>query len=93
MPRSKNRHTRRAQKARRRTRERERNYAREALSAPGCPTPDKAAFKTRAEAQSHLGRLWSMKGAPPGKLPCRVYRCPCGMFHLTSKPRSAPTGG
>lgn len=32
-----------------------------------------------------LGQTWQqMRGT---QLPCRYYRCPCGFWHLTHKPR------
>ena len=52
-----------------------------------CPTPTKVAFTSRAEAQRGMGSFWRTAGR--GKpMPTRVYRCPCGKWHLTSKPRS-----
>lgn len=49
----------------------------------GCPTPHKAAFPTRYDAERYLARSWG-KLAPGGYAAVRVYTCPCGLRHLTS---------
>ncbi len=49
----------------------------------GCPTPHKAAFASRYEAERYLARSWS-KLVPGGYAAVRVYECPCSYRHLTS---------
>lgn len=49
-----------------------------------CPTPQKVAHPTRQQADRALGRAW--RQGRNAHLPCRAYHCPCGMWHLTSKP-------
>lgn len=50
-----------------------------------CPQPKKAAYKTEAEANKALIRVWQK--APDEKVPLRPYECECGRWHLTSKVR------
>lgn len=52
----------------------------------GCPTPDKHAYENPYTARKGLSRALR-KGAHGGRLPRRFYRCPCGKYHLTHKPR------
>ena len=54
---------------------------------PPCPARGKRRYPTREDAERGLGNIWAHghnKG--PGSLPCRAYLCPCGNWHLTSKP-------
>jgi hypothetical protein len=50
-----------------------------------CPCPSKTAFESKRRAEKALGRTWR-KPRQSGPLPTRSYRCPCGMWHLTSAP-------
>lgn len=51
---------------------------------PPCPTPGKKRFKTREKASAELRLFWRTSGK--GKvMPNRVYQCPCGYWHMTSK--------
>ena len=59
--------------------------ASKASRGKNCPTPNKNAYPNREQAHASLRRQW--RQPRPGKhLPTRVYRCPCGAWHLTSKP-------
>ncbi|WP_044027513.1 hypothetical protein [Corynebacterium glutamicum] len=49
-----------------------------------CPTPQKKRFPTWMDAQAELSR--ALQTGRQRKLPQRIYKCPCGRFHLTSKP-------
>lgn len=56
-----------------------------------CPTPKKVDFFTQHAAQASMDRIHrgiaERGGQRPGEvLPTRVYMCPCGMYHLASKP-------
>ncbi len=44
-----------------------------------CPTPTKIPYGTRAQAEKVM-----LATAARG-IPMRVYRCPCGAYHLTRK--------
>lgn len=58
---------------------------------PPCPTPRKQKFKTEAAADAAMGLFWRTAGR--GKaMPCRVYRCVCGGWHTTSKPKLSARG-
>lgn len=48
-----------------------------------CPHPRKAAYRTEAEANTAMLRVWQK--APEQKVPLRAYECECGRWHLTSK--------
>lgn len=50
---------------------------------PNCPTPHKLAFHSEQHALQVL-RYWGYDGRPTR--PQRAYQCPCGAWHLTSKP-------
>jgi hypothetical protein len=52
---------------------------------PECPTPEKKAFMTRKRAYKVL-RGVRMNGETT-ELPNRVYKCPCGYWHLTKQRR------
>ncbi|AYN58528.1 hypothetical protein HOU70_gp47 [Arthrobacter phage Liebe] len=47
---------------------------------PGCPHPAKGAYADEAAVSAALRR------SRVSGLPIRVYPCPCGAWHLTSKP-------
>lgn len=49
----------------------------------GCPTPGKAAFGSRYDAERFLVRSWS-RLKPGGYAAVRVYMCECSKLHLTS---------
>lgn len=49
-----------------------------------CPTPQKKRFPTWMDASVELSR--ALQTGRQRKLPQRIYKCPCGRFHLTSKP-------
>lgn len=49
-----------------------------------CPTPQKKRFHTWLDASLELSR--ALQTGRQRKLPQRIYKCPCGRFHLTSKP-------
>lgn len=50
-----------------------------------CPTPGKSAYDSRAAAERAMGTFWhKMRNE---SAPTRSYRCPCGSWHLSSKPR------
>lgn len=49
-----------------------------------CPTPQKKRFPTWLDASVELSR--ALQTGRQRKLPQRIYKCPCGRFHLTSKP-------
>lgn len=50
-----------------------------------CPTPGKAAYGNRSKAES---ALHSPRLAQTYYSPTRTYKCPCGQWHLTAKPRA-----
>ena len=52
---------------------------------PECVTPYKRKHPTQFHAEQALARTWK-RGRHGGALPVRVYQCPCGAWHLTSKP-------
>lgn len=59
--------------------------ASKASRGKNCPTPNKHAYPNREQAHASLRRQW--RQPRPGKhLPTRAYRCPCGAWHLSSKP-------
>lgn len=47
-----------------------------------CPTPDKNPYATDADAVANAAAAIRKRG---GYL--RIYRCPCGAWHLTHKRR------
>lgn len=53
---------------------------------PTCPTPGKRKFRSQSAADRELGNFW--KSCPKGakRLPIRVYKCPCGYWHMTKRP-------
>lgn len=52
-----------------------------------CPTPGKVGFNSRRSAEKGLERFWrTFRGK---KAPVRCYKCPCGRWHHTSKPKAA----
>lgn len=53
-----------------------------------CPCPTKKGWNNRSDAVDALHAAWR-KGRP-GKLPLRVYLCPCEKWHLTSRPLNHP---
>lgn len=55
---------------------------------PGeCPNPHKMSFDTFRAAEQELNQLKRKRfRGGSKKRPCRVYRCTCGQYHLTSKP-------
>lgn len=52
---------------------------------PECPTPFKRKHPTKHHATQAMSRAWR-RARHGGALPTRVYLCPCGAWHLTSKP-------
>lgn len=54
------------------------------MSLEDCPTPRKRRFKTQANAENEIERFWASGRAQ--KMPCRTYLCPCGRWHMASKP-------
>ncbi|AXH70435.1 hypothetical protein HOT75_gp048 [Gordonia phage Daredevil] len=53
-----------------------------------CPTPSKTVYGSGYEAERAMYKMWRAGRARRGnKLPSRTYRCPCGKWHLTSKPK------
>lgn len=50
-----------------------------------CPTK-KRGYRNRNAAQRKMYQVIH-GNCHGGKLPIRVYRCPCGYWHLTSKPK------
>ena len=50
-----------------------------------CPTPQKRRYANHTQADNAMRKFWATgsKGKP---MPCRTYQCPCGGWHLTSKP-------
>ncbi|MCD2127019.1 hypothetical protein [Rhodococcus ruber] len=57
----------------------------EANRRRGCPTPEKAAFRCRVDAERALVHAWAHRERG-GYVPVRVYSdCPCKMWHLTSR--------
>ncbi len=52
---------------------------------PPCPYPGKRKYRTQEAAESDMHHFWATGGR--GKvMPCRVYLCSCGRWHMTSKP-------
>ena len=47
-----------------------------------CPTPDKQRYITHAGAAADL--RWIQAHSNASVWPCRVYKCACGYWHLTS---------
>jgi len=57
----------------------------EANRRRGCPTPEKAAFRCRVDAERALVHAWAHRERG-GYVPVRVYSdCRCKMWHLTSR--------
>lgn len=50
-----------------------------------CPTPYKRKHPTEHHAGQAISRAWR-RGKHGGALPVRCYLCPCGAWHITSKP-------
>lgn len=55
-----------------------------------CPTASKTPWGTEAAAEEALAWILEQQDAWREKLPCRVYRCECGAWHLTSLPADGP---
>lgn len=57
-----------------------------------CPTPSKQSYPDPESADAELARIRSsmdLNLLPPGlRIPSRVYHCPCGRWHLTSRPHA-----
>jgi hypothetical protein len=53
---------------------------------PWCPCPDKTAFRTEESAGRALARMPVLYG------PIAFYRCRCGRWHLTARPRGDEAG-
>lgn len=51
---------------------------------PPCPTPNKRAFPTWMKANSAMRHIW--QNGRQQHMPIRVYKCPCGHFHMTARP-------
>ena len=60
--------------------------SRRRAKARPCPTATKTAWGTEADAEDALASILEQGDAWREKLPCRVYRCECGAWHLTSVP-------
>ena len=58
--------------------------SRRRAKARPCPTATKTAWGTEADAEEALAAILEQGDAWREKLPCRVYRCECGAWHLTS---------
>lgn len=82
------RHAREPRKSRRRRSREERRHRYPADTHPApptaCPTPTKLAFHDQDHAQQTL-RYWNYGNA--AYRPERAYPCPCGSWHLSSKPQ------
>lgn len=50
-----------------------------------CPTPWKKSHPIREQAEQAMMKFWR-KPKRGAVMPCRVYQCPCGAWHTTSKP-------
>ncbi len=64
-----------------------------AAPRPGCPHPEKRAFRNKRDATRALaysrtitGHL-TAQGLPAGHPPTAAYRCRCTAWHLTSQPQ------
>ena len=55
-----------------------------------CPTAAKTGWGTEEAAEEALAVILEQRDAWREKLPCRVYLCPCGKWHLTSVEHEAP---
>ena len=53
----------------------------------------KTAWGTEADAEEALAVILEQRDAWREKLPCRVYRCECGAWHLTSVETVGPVTG
>jgi hypothetical protein len=53
-----------------------------------CPTPRNKAHPNEAQAVNAMRSEWAHPR--PGRKPCRVYECPCGMWHTTKHPTPPP---
>lgn len=52
-----------------------------------CPTPAKVAYSSVGNAQRGAAKFARMRIADGEHFdPMYIYRCPCGMLHLTRKP-------
>ena len=49
-----------------------------------CPTPMKKAYPFKSHASNALRKEW--REGRGKHMPIRVYHCPCGYWHTTSKP-------
>lgn len=56
-----------------------------------CPTATKTGWGTKADAEEALAVILEQRDAWREKLPCRVYPCSCGKWHLTSVEGSSVT--
>jgi len=53
-----------------------------------CPTPRKVGYRSRVDA---VIALWHTSTSDDDRRhEKRAYRCPCGRWHLTSKPARSP---
>lgn len=54
-----------------------------------CPTPRKSRFTNKWSANKELEVCWrTMRGT---HMPTRAYRCRCGYWHMTHKPKRSTT--
>lgn len=53
---------------------------------PKCPTPWKQSYRDHIAAKLGLSEI--QRKGKQGHEERRAYHCPCGKFHLTSKPKT-----
>lgn len=58
--------------------------------AHSCPTAAKTGWGTEEAAEEALAAILEQRDAWREKLPCRVYPCSCGKWHLTSVEEAPP---
>ena len=49
----------------------------------------KVRYRSRRAAEDTLSAIWA-RVKPGRRLETRAYKCPCGWWHLTSKPARTP---
>lgn len=59
------------------------------MSKSKCPTPRKQRYPSRGAAEAAMRKMPQPKIDGTGMLyvPARAYRCRCGNYHLSARPR------
>lgn len=82
---TKNKAIKKRQKKRRKLREREQKWNVRYAQDHKCPTPNKKPYDTKQQAEN--ARFSQVSSCQPGRnFAVRSYECPCGKYHISSKP-------